>query len=133
MLKHKIISDLIEQRKMTKISLANYIGLTIGGLENILKGSDVRASNLEKIADFFNLPIDHFFERNITPETSSETTIHIGHKVGGSKNVLGDITMSECKKEIEHLQILLKEKDTQLELMKNQLDDKERLIQVLMK
>lgn len=58
------------------------------------------------MADYFKVPIDYFFERDNNP-----SEINIGHHVNGNGNkVSGDITLSECQKEIEHLTQLLHEK-----------------------
>ena len=111
----KRISDLIEERNVTKVSVYNYAEISKGQLDNIINGRNTpNGDTIERIADFFRLPIDFFFDRKI--ETS---TIEIGHHISGNGNkVSGDITLSECRKEIAHLKELLAEK--------------ERLIQVLM-
>ena len=71
---------------------------------------------MEKIADFFKVPIDYFFDRSI--ETSS---VNIGHHVNGNGNkVSGDITLSECKKENEHLKELLSEKERTIQILMKQ-------------
>lgn len=68
------------------------------------------------------MPIDYFFDR----ETNLSNT-SIGHHVNGNGNkVSGDITLSEYKKEIEHLTQLLREKQAII-------DEKERTIRILMK
>ena len=76
--------------------------------------------NLEIIADYFNVPIDYFFDRDI-----NSSGINIGHQVKGNGNkISGDITLSECRKEIEHLNALLEEKERVI-------TEKERTIQIL--
>lgn len=79
------------------------------------------ADALEKIADYFNVPMDFFFDRDIKP-----SGVNIGHQVKGNGNkISGDITLSECRKEIEHLNALLEEKERVI-------TEKERTIQILM-
>ena len=79
------------------------------------------ADALEKIADYFNVPMDFFFDRDI-----NSSGINIGHQVKGNGNkISGDITLSECQKEIAHLYALLDEKERVI-------SEKERTIQILM-
>ena len=59
------IKDLLVEKKVTKKKLAESVGVTAIGLDGIISGSNVRAGNLEKIADFFRLPIDYFFDREV--------------------------------------------------------------------
>ena len=79
------------------------------------------ADALEKIADYFNVPMDFFFDRDI-----NSSGVNIGHQIKGNGNkVSGDITLSECQKEIAHLYALLDEKERVI-------CEKERTIQILM-
>ena len=59
------IEELLSEKRRTKKSLFTYAGISAVGLDSIISGSNVRAGNLEKIADFFKLPIDYFFDREI--------------------------------------------------------------------
>ncbi|MEJ8741364.1 helix-turn-helix domain-containing protein [Phocaeicola sp. HCN-6420] len=114
MFKGQIISDLIDKRRAKKVDVYTYAGITKATLDNIIKGISIpNCTTIEKIADFFDVSIDEFFERE-------KPHLNIGHTVNGNgNNVSGDIQLHECQKEIEHLKELLNEK--------------ERLIQVLMK
>lgn len=126
----QIIRRLLEERNITKKSLIDFMETSPSVLDNIINKGNPTAGNLERIADFFNVSIDFFFERNVSVDTPN---IQIGHNVNGSGNTLsGDIALSECKTKLEHLQELIAGKDQQIELLKSQLEDKERLIQVLM-
>ena len=102
--------------------LFEYMGTSASGLDSIIKNCNPTAEKIEQIADFFQLPIDYFFDRNNPGNITS-----IGHQITGDGNrVTGDIGLSECKKEIEHLRQLLEEKEKAIA-------DKERTIQILMK
>lgn len=116
------IKDLFEERKVQQTTFTLQTGVSKSNLYVWMENrSRPGADALEKIADFFNLPIDYFFDRNISPDN------HIGHTVSGNGNkVTGDIALSECQSEVVHLKELLRQKD---ELLK----EKERLIKVLMK
>ena len=116
------INKLIEERHITKKSLFEYMGTSASGLDSIIKNCNPTAEKIEQIADFFQLPIHYFFDRNNPGNITS-----IGHQITGDGNrVTGDIGLSECKKEIEHLRQLLEEKEKAIA-------DKERTIQILMK
>jgi hypothetical protein len=72
---------------------------------------------LEKLARFFKVPVSYFFDENSSPNNYINAN---NHSVAlGNNSVTGDISLSNCQKELEHLKQLLEEK--------------ERLIQVLMK
>lgn len=116
------IEQLLEDRKVTKVHLAEQIGISIAGLKKMIAGSSLPSvEKVEKIADFFNVPMDYFFNRE-----AERISVNIGHKVSGTGNVTGGITLNECQKELEHLRDIIKEKNKILE-------EKERLIQILIK
>ena len=110
----QVISDLIEKKRAKKVDVYTYAGITKATLDNIIKGTSIpNCTTIERIADFFGVPIDSFFNRE-------SSVLNIGYTINGNgNNVSGDIQLHECQKEIEHLKELLQEK--------------ERLIQVLMK
>ncbi len=116
------INNLIDRSGITKVTLFTAIGLSKKGLDDIISGTHApRVTILESIADYFKVPMDYFFDREVDC-----SGINIGHQVkGNGNNVSGDITLSECRKEIEHLKSLLEEKERII-------SEKERTIQILM-
>ena len=109
------INKLIEERHITKKSLFEYMGTSASGLDSIIKNCNPTAEKIEQIADFFQLPIDYFFDRE------DYSNSHIGHHVNGNGNkVSGDITLSECQKENQHLRELLAEKERTIQILLNQ-------------
>lgn len=105
------IKDLLAEKKVTKKKLAESVGVTAIGLDGIISGSNVRAGNLEKIADFFRLPIDYFFDREVEIKSMGQNE----DESSLSDNIQDGISL---KKENE--------------LLKKIIEEKERLIQVLM-
>lgn len=102
----KIIA-LIEERGMLKKELLEYLGKNYNGsVEQILKG-DVRASKLEKIADFFGVPIDSFFDREDR---------NIGVSIGGVKPHVHDFQVNNAAKSME---ALIEEKDKRILLLED--------------
>lgn len=116
------ISELIEERKVAKKAIYEYAGITKSQFDNYIKGINVPGSDkLEAIADFFGCSIEIFFNRKI----DLKDQIHIGHQVNGHDNsVSGDISLSECKKELELTKKLLKEKEERIK-------DKDEIISFL--
>lgn len=70
MFKGYIIEQLIRERKVKKADVYRYTDIQKATLDNIIKGTNVPNCNtLEKIADFFNVSIDIFFERDKNDNT----------------------------------------------------------------
>lgn len=70
MFKGYIIEQLIRERKIKKADVYRCADIQKATLDNIIKGTNVPNCNtLEKIADFFNVSIDIFFEREKNDNT----------------------------------------------------------------
>ena len=70
MFKGYIIEQLIRERKIKNADVYRYAYIQKATLDNIIKGTNVPNCNtLEKIADFFNVSIDMFFEREKNDNT----------------------------------------------------------------
>ena len=109
------IKDLIESKKISAKEIYCKAGISKPTFDSMVKDNgNPTAKNLEALANALECSIDYFFDRE------DHTNNNIGHHVNGNGNkVSGDITLSECQKEIQHLQKLL--------------DEKERTIQILLK
>lgn len=108
------IIQLLEQRQITKKRLFEHMRTSASGLDSIIKKCNPTAEKIEQIADFFELPIDYFFDRE------DYSNSNIGHHVNGNGNkVSGDITLSECQKENQHLRELLAEKERTIQILLN--------------
>nr|DAT44630.1 MAG TPA: helix-turn-helix domain protein [Caudoviricetes sp.] len=108
------ITKLLEERHLTKKSLFEYMGTSGSGLDSIIKKCNPTAEKIEQIANFFQTSIDYFFDRE------DQNNTNIGHHVNGNGNkVVGDITLSECQKENQHLRELLAEKERTIQILIN--------------
>lgn len=120
------VEKLINERCITKSEILDATGLSKATLYNIINGSgSPSCDNLEKLADFFGVSMDYFFDRQLTHKGNGS----IGHNMvfnGNGNKVNGDITIGLCQKEIEHLLSLLEEKERII-------SEKERTIQILIK
>lgn len=110
------ILSIINERKCKKVDVYTAIGLSRQGFGELLRGRTKPSfSTLEKLADYFDVPIDYFFGRE------HHSNANHGIQVNGN-NVSGDLVVNE----LNHLKELLSEKDAQLA-------EKERTIQILLK
>ncbi len=108
MFKGERIKQLLAEKRISKTKLAQMVGMTKIGIDGVIAGSNVRAGNLEKIADVFQLPLDYFFEREV-------------------EIIIPKSEPAEVLSEAEEIS-LRKEN----EMLKKLIDEKERLIQVLL-
>lgn len=109
------ILDLISKRHLKLVDVYTGIGISRQAFSALTSGkSKPSFDNLERMADFFQVPIDYFFGRDISQYVNSGTQVN-GNVVGG------DLVVNE----INHLKDLLAEKDILLA-------EKERTIQILM-
>jgi len=111
------IEELIAEKRVTKVSVYNYAEISKAQLDNIINGKNIpNGKTIELIADFFEVPIDFFFDRKI-----DKLEITVGHHVNGNGNkVSGDISLIDAKKEIDHLKQLLEEKERTIQILMNQ-------------
>lgn len=116
------IRELLDEKGVQQNTFSVETGISKSNLWVWIEGkSKPGADALEKMADYFKVPTDYFFDRNI-----DLPNISIGHQVKGNGNkVSGDVTISECRKEIAHLNALIEEKERVI-------NEKERTIQILM-
>jgi putative prophage lsa1 DNA-binding protein, XRE family len=111
------LARLIEENRVTKSKLCDEVGISVMGLNNFLnKGTEIGSTKLEKIADYFKVSMDYFYDREI-----DSASINLGHHVDGIGNhVSGDIITSEHEKEIAHLKQLLEEKERTIQILMKQ-------------
>ena len=91
------IQELLKERKKTQKDLYEAIRLSAVGLKKVL---DLRASNLDKIADYFELPIDYFFDREIEINKEgysqeAQTEIKLLREILSEKERLIQVLMSK--------------------------------------
>lgn len=109
------IRELCETKDGGVKRLAEEIGMSEQNLHRCITLNKIQAGELEKIANIFDVPIGYFFDKD-----AGSSNINIGHQVKGNGNkVSGDITLSECQKEIAHLKELLVEKERTIQILMN--------------
>ena len=118
---------LMSQSKVNNSSLASMSGVSDVTISKILNGADAKISTIEKIAEALKVPVGSFFDDSTINQVSTGNSNIL---VGRDNN--GKISVSECQDrlvdammEIKHLKAVIEGKDKLLE-------EKERLINVLM-
>lgn len=121
------LQALMSQSKVNNSSLASLSGLSDVTISKILNGADAKISSIERIAEALNVPVGYFFDDSTVNQVNSGKSNVL---VGRDNN--GQISVSECQDrledallEIEHLKEIIEAKDKLI-------DEKERLINVLM-
>jgi transcriptional regulator with XRE-family HTH domain len=114
------LESAIARSGKSKVEIAKLCGTTRQTINAMLRGADFGVSRLEKFAHTLNIPVGYFFD---------------GVEDNGAKSV----EIADLEKEIKHLkdrltdvQKLLAYQEQLIASKDSQLQDKERLIQLLM-
>lgn len=117
-----IISELLDQRKITKKDLCENVGISYTALSDLLARNSTKTDIIEKIAKFFRVPVGQFFDE--APSLSAKNNIS-GNNFHGTNNIQVDVNLADCKAELERL---LVENDH----LRTIIEEKERTIQILL-
>lgn len=125
MFKPQRINELLEERRIKKVDFCEKVNISATTLNRTTeKGAEIGCIKLERIADFFQVPMDYFFERDYKQPEHVNTIdkgidLSSGNTINGINGNGNAITMSynDQKREIEHLKILLKEKERMIQLL----------------
>jgi DNA-binding Xre family transcriptional regulator len=116
-----IIKDILEEKEVSILSLAEAIGMTPQNLHRCFKFNKIQAGDLEKIAKSLEIPIGTFFEENVTVSVKgNHNQLHSG---------IGNQSMPQSSDEttiINHLNKIIEEKNKIIA-------DKDKMIDYLMK
>lgn len=117
-----IINKLLEERNIKKKDLVLAINGNNSTIESIINGNPT-VKTLEKVADYFDVSMDIFFER-----TKPVINNNIG-TVNGNWNRIQqsgqmNITEEQINSELSHLHTLLAEKEKMIEMLHSLLMNK---------
>ena len=118
----KKLSDLIEERKITKVSVLRKSGISKPTLDKILQGRDFKVSNLEKLAKALKVPVGFLFDDyEATGMVKVEATAQYSAAAnqGDASVVVGDDVMAE---KIKALEAIILEKDERIKELKECLE-----------
>lgn len=116
MFKPQRIYDLLETSGRTQRELLEHLGKKNNGMISSILGksqNDIKVSNLEKIADYFCVSIDYFFDRDSSV---------VGVLASGNNNHIHHIQADSDKKTLDVQQRLLDEKDKRIELLEQMIE-----------
>jgi transcriptional regulator with XRE-family HTH domain len=101
-------------KKITIRKLASMVGKEESTIQAIIKNGSTNTTTLEKIAQVLDVPVGTFFD-----DTPNNITANHGSVALGNHSVAGNISLSDCQKELEHLKQLLKEKERTIQILMN--------------
>ena len=108
----QIINTLLAERGLKAKDLLDYLQVNSNGsLTNIVKGNPT-AERLEKIADFFEIPIDALFNRSKS----------FGYNVVGNRNNVGYVAIGELRGKNEGLEKIIEEKEKRIALLEDMIE-----------
>lgn len=109
----KKLQKAVEKSEISKAELASITGVTRMTLDNVLAGSDTKVSTIEKLSKALDISIGYLFDE----EVNSNVSTHGSHSPA---SVFGNASVNQANEnETKYLHKLL--------------DEKERLIQILLK
>lgn len=114
-----IIEQLLDARKIQKKVILDYLGIPREGggtaLKQIMTGNPT-VKRLEPVADFFQVSMDVFFNRNVPFSPLASHVVGNGNAVGTGNSVVTPQDNENLLK-IESLQRLIEEKDKRIETL----------------
>lgn len=102
------VIELIESSNVQKKSLLDYMGMNWNGSINAVIKGDIRVSKLEKIADFFGVAIDYFFDRECQNN---------GLLVRGTQNRVHHFSIAPDNSSVKYLEAIIEEKDKRIQTL----------------
>ena len=114
-----IIEQLLDDRKIQKKVILDYLGIPREGggtaLKQIMTGNPT-VKRLEPVADFFQVSMDVFFNRNVPFSPLASHVVGNGNAVGTGNSIITP-QENESQLKIEALERLLEEKDKRIKVL----------------
>lgn len=115
------LKEILAKYKVSQSEIAKQLGMSHQSLNQMLSASDIKTGLVERIAKVLNVSISSLYGEN--KEQNAIATGNGSVAVNGNNNVAGNVTVGNDTEVLQE-RILLLERI---------LDEKERLIKVLMK
>ena len=117
----QLIKDIAEQKNIPLSTIASELGITPQALSKLMRNNSTKIDTLEKIARILKVSVCCFFKDDVG--------IMIGHNlVGNNDKISGDISIGNNMA----LELELEAMKKELELKNQIIEEKERLIKILM-
>lgn len=108
----QIINVLLKERNLKAKDLLEHLQLrTNGSITSLVRGNPT-AERIEKIADFFDVPIDALFQRSKS----------YGYNVVSNSNQVANITIGELKGKNSSLERIIDEKDKRIAILEDMVE-----------
>lgn len=119
------LKEILYEKKVSQSQIAKLLGVSQQSFNQMLAAADIKSSLLERIAEALGENMSLFY-----PIEPSNVTIsdHGGVSIAGNNNVAGNVTIGDAavlQERVKFLEQQVKDKESLLE-------EKERLIKVLM-
>ena len=108
----QIINVLLKERGLKAKDLLEHLELQSNGSITSLVRANPTATRLEKIADFFDIPIDALFQRSKS----------YGYNVVGNSNQVANVTIGELRGKAKSLEQIIIEKDKRIALLEEMVE-----------
>ena len=115
----QLIKDIAEQKNIPLATIASELGITPQALSKLMRNNSTKIDTLEKIAKILKVSVCCFFK--------DDGGIMVGHNlVGNNDKISGDISIGN------NMAMELEAMKRELELKNQIIEEKERLIKILM-
>ena len=118
------LKEILAKYKVSQSEIAKQLGMSHQSLNQMLSASDIKTGLVERIAKVLNVSISSLYG-----EDKEQNAIATGNgNVAGNNNVVGNVTIGDAtvlQERVKFLEQQVKDKESLLE-------EKERLIKVLM-
>ena len=108
----QVINVLLKERGLRAKDLLEHLQLQSNGSITSLVRGNPTAERLEKIADFFDVPIDALFQRSKS----------YGYNVVGNSNHVANITIGALRGKAKSLEQIIVEKDKRIALLEDMVE-----------
>lgn len=119
----KDLKEKIAQQNISALAIAKKLGISPQALNSTFNAADVKSGTLERIAEVLGVKMSFFY-----PMEGSNAVASGNGNVAGNNNVVGSVTIGDAtvlQERVKFLEQQVKDKESLLE-------EKERLIKVLM-
>lgn len=119
----KDLKEKIAQQNISALAIAKKLGISPQALNSTFNAADVKSGTLERIAEVLGVKMSFFY-----PMDGSNAVATGNGNVAGNNNVVGSVTFGDAtvlQERVKFLEQQVKDKESLLE-------EKERLIKVLM-
>lgn len=119
----KELKEKIAQQNISALAIAKKLGISPQALNSTFNAADVKSGTLERIAEVLGVKMSFFY-----PMEGSNAVASGNGNVAGNNNVVGNVTIGDAvvlQEKVKYLEQQVKDKESLL-------DEKERLIKVLM-